>query len=151
MEPALSTLLSQPNAWTWAIGALLLAALEILLPGTFMIWLAAAALATAGLTALFSFGAPVQAGVFAVLSVISVIAGRRYFSRHPIVSDDAGLNRRADRLIGETVVVVEAIVNGHGKVQVDDSPWMARGSDMPAGARVRIVRAEGTVLHVEPA
>jgi hypothetical protein len=33
---------------------------------------------------------------------------------------------------------------------VGDSVWIARGPDLPAGARVRIVGAKGTVLEVEP-
>jgi inner membrane protein len=43
----------------------------------------------------------------------------------------------------------EAIVQGRGKAQVGDGSWIVAGSDAPAGARVRVLGVEGTVLQVE--
>jgi membrane protein implicated in regulation of membrane protease activity len=45
--------------------------------------------------------------------------------------------------------LVDAIVDGHGKVGVADTVWLARGRDAPAGARVRVVGVDGVVLQVE--
>ena len=53
------------------------------------------------------------------------------------------------RLVGEMVTVVEPIDNGRGRVKVGDSVWLCRGPDAPAGARVRVVGAEASVLQVE--
>ena len=47
--------------------------------------------------------------------------------------------------------MVEPISGGEGRVRVGDSVWTARGPDAPAGARVRIIRAEGATLWVEGA
>ena len=60
------------------------------------------------------------------------------------------LNDRAARLIGETLVVVEAIEDGRGRVRVGDGAWPARGPDAAAGTRVRVTGADGACLHVEP-
>lgn len=61
----------------------------------------------------------------------------------------AGLNNRMSAYINREVVLEEAIVNGQGRIRLDDSFWNVRGSDMPAGTRVRVVEAEGIVLKVE--
>ena len=47
------------------------------------------------------------------------------------------------------VTVETAIENNKGRVRVGDGVWNARGPDAPAGASVRIVAADGTVLTVE--
>lgn len=136
--------------WGWFILALVLAGLEIIAPGAFMIWLAGAALAT-GVLALLGIGWQLQLVAFALLAVASVVVGRNFLRRHPTPSSDELLNRRGARLIGEVVTVVEAIEGGEGRVQVGDSPWLASGPDLPVGSRVRIYHVEGSKLHVERA
>lgn len=136
--------------WGWFVAALLLAGIEIAAPGFFMIWLAAAALATGIGTFVLDLGWEMQLVTFAILSVAAILGGRAYLHRNPIASDDPALNRRADRLVGEIVTVIEPIVGGQGRVQVADSPWLATGPDMAAGRRARIVRADGSRLVVEP-
>lgn len=135
--------------WIWLIGAAVLGIAELLMPGIFLIWLAAAAAVT-GLAALL-FGAPIefQFALFALLAIAAVYVGRRWYSANPVVSSDPLLNDRAARLVGQTVVVVEAIAGGTGRVRVGDSVWNARGEDAEVGARVRVVGAEGTCLKVE--
>jgi len=54
-------------------------------------------------------------------------------------------------LIGRTVVLTEAIVNGRGTARVNDSIWRVEGGDLPAGSNVTITGVEGTILRVEPA
>ena len=45
----------------------------------------------------------------------------------------------------------EPIVNGVGKVHVDDSTWKVNGVDVEAGTRVRVTGVRSTVLQVVPA
>jgi inner membrane protein len=137
--------------WSWFILALVMAALEIAAPGAFMIWLAAAALGTGLMTLVYGLGWELQLAAFACLAIASILAGRVFLRERPIRSADPTLNRRAERLLGEVVTVSEAIHDGCGRVQVDDSPWPAAGPDMPVGARARIVRVDGNRLIVEPA
>ena len=136
--------------WVWLIAAAILGIAELLMPGVFLIWLAAAAAVT-GFAALV-FGVPLafQFALFALLAIGAVTVGRRWYAAHPVESSDPLLNDRAARLIGETVVVVAAIENGQGRVKVGDSVWNARGPDAEIGARVRVVGAAGTCLKVEP-
>lgn len=135
--------------WWWLIGATILGIAELLMPGIFLIWLAAAAAVT-GIGALLGIPVAFQFGLFALLSIGAVQVGRRWYANHPVPSSDPLLNDRAARLIGETVVVAAAIENGRGRVKVGDSVWSAKGPDVPEGARVRIIGAEGACLIVEP-
>jgi membrane protein implicated in regulation of membrane protease activity len=136
--------------YLWLIGAIILAIAEIIVPGVFMIWLAAGAALT-GLATLV-FGPPVafQFALFALLSLAAVHVGRRWYAAHPVASSDPLLNDRASRLVGRNVVVETAIEGGSGRVKVGDSVWNCRGEDCEAGARVRVVGADGTCLLVEP-
>jgi inner membrane protein len=147
--PDLAELAATP--WVWFIAATVLAIMEIVAPGIFMIWLAMAAAATGIATMMLDFGWQLQLVTFAVLAVAAVFAGRGYLKRNPVLTDDSGLNRRGERLVGEVVRVVDAIENGRGKVQVGDSPWLAEGPDAPAGAQVRVIGVEGATLIVERA
>ena len=135
--------------WAWLVFAALLGIAEVMIPGVFLIWIAIAAAIT-GLAALaLPIGLPLQLLIFAALSIAAVWAGRRWYADHPIASTDPLLNDRTARLIGQTVTVVEPIVGGEGRVKVGDSVWTALGPDADAGARVRVIAAEGTALRVE--
>lgn len=138
--------------WAWVGLALVLAVLELAVPGVFFLWLSIAAFATAAL-AFFApgLGWEVHLTAFAVLAIAVTWAGRRYVKRHPEPSEDEGLNRRAERLTGRTFMLVEAIENGTGRIKVGDGTWRVSGPDLPKGARVKVVGADGSTLLVEPA
>lgn len=136
--------------WVWLIAAALLAMAEILVPGVFLIFLAAAAALTA-LGAAAGLPLPFQLVLFPLFSLGAVWFGKRWYNRNPVPSSDPLLNDRIARHVGQTVVVVDAIENGSGRVKLGDSVWAARGPDAEVGARVRIVGAQGTCLEVESA
>jgi membrane protein implicated in regulation of membrane protease activity len=135
--------------WAWLLAAILLAIAELIAPGVFLIWLAAAAAMTGLLTLVFGLPVAFQLVLFALLSIATVYGGRRWYTANPVESSDPLLNHRAGRLVGETVVVVSAIENGRGRVKVGDSVWNCRGEDCEAGARVRVTGADGSCLLVE--
>lgn len=135
--------------WWWLIGAALLGVLEIVLPGVFFIWLAAAATLTGVLVMALDLELPFQFALFGLLAISAVYSGRRAYDRNPVSSSDPKLNDRTARIIGQTVVVVSAIENGTGKVKVGDGEWVARGPDAPIGCRMLVTGADGTCLTVE--
>ena len=136
--------------WLWLLGASVLAILELVVPGVFLIWVAAAAALTGVVAALLPLGLPFQFILFALFAGGSVLAGRHQYERNIVPSTDPLLNDRIARLIGQTVVVETAIEGGSGRVRVGDGVWNARGPDLPAGARVRVTGGQGTCLTVEP-
>lgn len=137
------------SPWVWLIAAAALAGLEILSPGAFMIWLAGAAVATALFAVVLPIGWQLQILLFVTLSVGTVLWARKRFGRYPDRANESSLNRRAERLVGTTVTVVEAFANGKGRVQVGDSPWAATGPNLAVGSAVRIVGVDGATLEVE--
>jgi membrane protein implicated in regulation of membrane protease activity len=67
-------------------------------------------------------------------------------------SDETDLDRRGAELIGQVVVVTEAITPGaRGKVRAADTIWSAEGCAAPPETRVRVTGVKGTVLSVGPA
>jgi membrane protein implicated in regulation of membrane protease activity len=136
--------------WVWLTLGLLLAALEMLVPGVYLIWLAAAALITGVLTFAFDLSLPLQVVDFVFLSLIAAFSAKRFLGEKPIESSDPLMNRRGARMIGETALVTAAIEHGSGRVKVGDSEWIARGANVAAGERVRITGTDGSTLLVEP-
>lgn len=135
--------------WLWLIAAAVLGIGEIIIPGAFLMWMGIAALITGLATLVLPLGVALQLGVFAVMAVASVYAGRRILVRSPIVSADPLLNDRGARLIGEIVTAVTAIDDLSGRVKVGDGVWSARGATASVGDRLRVVGLEGGVLIVE--
>lgn len=136
--------------WTWLAIGLFLAAAEMAIPGLFLIWLAGAAILTGFLTWMMPISLPLQIFIFAALAIISVFTGKRYLRDNPITEADPLLNRRGAQMVGEVVLVTQAIESGGGRVRHGDSEWLARGADAPIGARVRITGSDGAILLVEP-
>lgn len=133
----------------WMILAVALGVGEIVVPGVFLIWIAIAAAITGALAFVAPLAVPGQVLVFALLCLASVYLGRRWYRDNPVASSDPLLNDRAARLIGRNVTVVEAIVNGEGRVRVDDGTWTALGPDAPVGAQLTVVGAQGATLNLE--
>lgn len=136
--------------WAWVIGGLVLIGVELVAPGSFFVWLGLAALLVGLVDYALDPPWQGQALAFAGLSVALVLLGRSVTGRRD--EDPAGqpnLNRRGHALVGRVFTLDAPIVEGNGRVRVDDSSWRVAGPDAPAGASVRVVGVEGTTLIVE--
>jgi len=139
------------GAWAWIIIGLLVMGLELAVPGAFMIWLGLAAIATGIVAALFDISWQAGMLVYAVLALAAVALGR-WLTRRPGKSKaqpEQELNRSDRALIGQSLRLETAIVDGIGRVRVNDSSWRVSGPDMPAGERVRVIGMDGATLEVE--
>ncbi|MGZ3172788.1 MAG: NfeD family protein [Croceibacterium sp.] len=136
--------------WVWLTLGVVLAGLEMLVPGVYLFWLGLAAIATGVLTGLLHPSLPVQVIDFVFLSLIIAFSARRFLRDSPIAGADPMMNRRLARMIGKTAVVVQAIEHGTGRVHVGDTEWIARGVEVGVGERVRIIGSDGATLLVEP-
>lgn len=136
--------------WLWLIAGVVLAGAEMLLPGYFLIWMAAAAFLTGLITAVVGMPVEVQLLSFVVFSAFSVFAARRWFDYAGTETTDPLMNDRGARLIGSGVVVTQAFEGGEGRVRLGDSEWLARGADAPVGTRLVVTGHDGAVLLVAP-
>ena len=134
--------------WWWAIGGIALLIAEVIAPGFFLIFIGAAALATGLFTLIFALGSEAQLILFALYTVVAVLAGRRFYNRPR--GSHAALNNRATQLVGRHVVVTEAVSAEHGRARVGDSEWSARGGPAVVGQTVVIRRVDGNCLIVDP-
>jgi len=134
----------------WALGGVL-GVLEVIAPGFALIWLGLASVMV-GLMLLAwpAMALPLQILSFSILSVLSVAVWYRWMKNDEKPSDQPGLNRRAEQNIGRRAYVVDAIVNGRGRIKLGDSTWSVTGPDVGAGSMVEITGADGAVLEVKP-
>ncbi len=144
--------LEQIVFWHWWVAAVVFIVIEIVAPGFVFLWMGVAA----GIVGLLLLAIPsmiwqIQFLIFALLSVATLVAWRAYLRRHPTETDRPALNRRGEQYVARVFTLEEAIVNGHGKLHVDDSTWKIEGEDLPSGAKVRVTGVESTVLKVEKA
>ena len=96
-----------------------------------------------------NLGLPVEAGIFAALTVIATLASRTLIKRvNP--TDEPDINDRDLRLVGERARVVEAFVDGRGRVFVSGAEWPAEieGGGPLAGESVVVESVDGPRLRV---
>lgn len=142
-------LIAYLGPWSWLLFGLLLAGIEVVVPGTFFIWFGAAALAVGLLTLVITLSWQVELLLFVALSAVAVLVGRRFYGRDAKEGDEFA-NDRLGRQVGRLAVVDKAISGGSGHIRLDDTVWRADGPDLPAGARVRITGHRDGRFLVEP-
>lgn len=146
---ALIHFLAANAPWAWIIAGLILLALELVVPGGFLLWLGIAGLVT-GLVVFFQpISWPLQWLLFGALALVAIFAWTRFTRARRQTSDRPYLNRRADSFIGHEAVLEQPIAGGFGRLALGDTIWRIAGPDLPSGQRIRIVGSEGAVLLVE--
>jgi membrane protein implicated in regulation of membrane protease activity len=133
----------------WLGGGLILCVAETLAPGTFLIFIGAAATIVGAIAYFVALDLTTQLLLFGALVIALVMVGRDvYGSLH--ASPGPLPQSRAHGLIGSDFLLEEEIVHGYGRIRVGDSSWRVKGDDCPAGAKVRVVAVEnGSLLRVE--
>jgi len=138
--------------WHWWILAGLLLILELTAPAFFFLWLGIAAGAVGLILLVFpSIDLETQLILFAITSIVAVLAWRRYREARPKTTDQPNLNRRGQQYIGRVFSLSSPITNGVGKVTVDDSTWKVKGPDLPKGTHIKVTGVDGVVFRVEAA
>jgi len=152
----LERIFAELGPWNWMVLGFILLALEIAVPGVFLLWIGIAALIIGAVSmAIWDAGFwvwQVQVLAFLALSLVCAYAGRQIVRRREGESDQPLLNRRGEQMIGRTATLSEPIREGRGRIQLGDTLWRVSGPDLPVGARVRVTGATDTDLElkVEP-
>lgn len=139
------------NHWIWFALAAALIILEVLIGASFfLLWLGIIASCIGALVWLLpTMTWQTQIFFFALGSISSILLWRRYTNKHPTQTDRPSLNRRSEQYIGRIFTLDEPIVNGRGKIRVDDSIWSVEGPDLPAGTQVEVIGVDGVLLKVK--
>ena len=134
--------------WHWLVLGVVLGIIEVFAPGAFFLWLGI----SAGIVGILIWLLPavsweIQILLFAVLSIASVVLARRYLNFHPLETDLPNLNQRGQQYVGRVFTLEEPVINGQGKIQVDDSTWKITCDDCATGTKVVINGVDGVVLR----
>lgn len=143
------TFLLTMTPWHWLSAAVLLLVIEMMVGSYYLLWVSFAAFLTAILQWFFGFDWGIQMVVFSTAAILSVIAWYIYDKKRDKTKPRPNLNKRGHQYIGRTFQLSQPIVNGVGKINVDDSSWKVKGEDAKAGTPVRVKDIDGTVLIVE--
>lgn len=137
--------------WYWWVAAIVFFGIEVFAPGAIFLWFGVAAIVVGGiLWAAPDLSWEYQFLVFAVLAVGSAFGWRAYRGRHPSPeSDQPALNRRGQQYVDRVFTLTDPIINGQGKLRIDDTIWKVEGEDLPKGTQVRIAGVDGTILRIE--
>ncbi len=143
----MADLLSFSGPWFWFIIAGLLLIGELLSPGVFLMWLAAAAAITGVADLVFAMGWAGEGITFGLTSLLTVFATwKQVTSNWSAKSDQPNLNNRLNGFVGRTIALDQAIINGSGKVRIEDALWDVDGEDAPAGTKVKLTGVKGLRL-----
>lgn len=139
--------------WNWVVLGLILLILELVVSGVFLVWFGIAAVLTALVSWLFSKFTwfdhwQIQIALFLIFSVILVIAGRNFFRREK-ETDQPMLNQRTMQMIGQIATLQGPIIDGHGRVRIDDTIWRVKGDDAPTGTKVKLISFSDGAFLVE--
>lgn len=145
----LDQLAEMPHAYAWLIFAAILGIGEIIVPGVFLIWIAAAAAITGILTFAMGLLPAIQFGLFAILCIAAVYLGRKWYLERGASVEDPLLNDRSARMVGQSVIVTEDVNEYEGRARVGDSEWPARGASIKKGKSAKIIDVKDGIIHIE--
>jgi inner membrane protein len=137
--------------WHWISFSVLLTILEVTIGASFfLLWTGVCSILVAVCLALYpSLPWEYQLIIFALSTIASIFFWHINLKNNLASSDEPRLNRRSEQYIGRIFTLNEPIVNGRGKIQVDDSFWRVEGDDLPAGTKIKVISANGVVLKVK--
>ena len=140
--------------WSWLIFGVILMAIELFMPGVFVVWIGLAAVISGIIFSIFTdLTLSYQLLTFAILSIICVILGWYIYGQVLTKSsrkDYQTLNNGAESFIGNEYSLLEDVVNGRSKAKVGDTVWLVQAPDgLKQGAKVIVESVDGVVLKVK--
>src|SRR5262249_3757832 len=143
-------LIAELGPWKWIIAGAILLALELAVPGAFMMWLGLAAVLVGVLSFVLAWSWQWPGGAVARFAVASVPPWRRCGRNGEPRGGPRSPTRRTGAWVGQPFTLDNPLGGGVGTIRVGDTIWGVSGADRPAGTRVKFSRVDGATLVVEP-
>ena len=122
-------MLFETDATNWLILGLALSILELIVPGTYLIWFGFAGLAMSLLTYFVNPALSTQIIWFAVFSAVFAVIGwfsyRYIFKKMQAPKEYQNLNDSAQQYVGRIVTLAADVTDNQTKVKVGDTYWLA--------------------------
>jgi len=147
----IANILSRPEL-LWFLLGLVLFLLELVIPGFFIFFFGLGAWVTALVCLIGEPGTNLQIVIFAVVSVLSLVALRKMIQRKFFYSKGTESEEVEDEFTGKEALVTADFGPDHtGKVEFKGTTWKAESSiALKAGQAVRILKKDSFKLIVEP-
>lgn len=139
--------------WFWIAVSAAILAVEVALGTGWLLWPAATAALVGVLTALVPMSPALAVLIFAVLTIITTLAGRKLMPRSEQAAG-GDINDPQARLVGQKGRTATAFVQGEGRALVDGKEWPATlegGGALDVGAQVEVTGFSGSRLTVRAA
>ncbi len=146
----LSEVLSRVVFYDWLLLALFILIIEMLTGTMYLLWPGLAAV----ITGLIFWLVPdlswqMQLVIFSVTTIASMLLWFKYGKEKSPTGGYEHLNQRGQQYVGKQYPLIEAIENGRGIVDIDDTRWSVRGPDKAKGELVTVKSIDGNILNVE--
>ena len=130
----------------WLILGIALIILELFVWTVFLLWIGSSAI-TVGIIffLLPNVSGLLQLLIFIVLAVVATLLSKKYY---PVKTVDEQLHDKAKKHIGRECMII-SIEDEVAKVQIGESLWFAKGSNLSAGQSVTIIGVESSTFIVE--
>ncbi|WP_416652383.1 NfeD family protein [Candidatus Pseudothioglobus sp. Uisw_086] len=130
----------------WLILGIALIIVELFVWTVFLLWIGSSAI-TVGIIffLLPNVSGLLQLLIFIVLAVVATLLSKKYY---PVKTVDEQLHDKAKKHIGKECIIV-SIEDEVAKVQIGESLWFAKGSNLSAGQSVKIIGVESSTFIVE--
>ena len=130
----------------WLILGIALIILELFVWTVFLLWIGSSAITVGIIFFLFpNVSGLLQLLIFIVLAVVVTLLSKKYY---PVKTVDEQLHDKAKKHIGKECMIV-SIEDEVAKVQIGESLWFAKGSNLSAGQSVKIIGVESSTFIVE--
>lgn len=139
--------MSEISSWDWAILAAIFAVIEMMtLSAMFLLFTAAAIIMAVVVAVMPDLQINHQLFLFSALMISSFAYWMKFSRGWGAKTDAPMLNNRLNQLIGRQVTLKASVIDGRGKVMLDDAPWVITGEDCEAGEKIEITGSEETML-----
>jgi membrane protein implicated in regulation of membrane protease activity len=147
----ITAIFSRPELLWFLIG-LILFLMELVIPGFFIFFFGLGAWVTALACLIADPGTNLQIVIFAIISVLSLVALRRIIQKKFFYSRESDSAAVEDEFTGKEGVALSTFSAGSkGKVEFKGTTWNAESeSDISVGQSVIIINKESFKLNVEP-
>ncbi|MBQ7633690.1 MAG: NfeD family protein [Alphaproteobacteria bacterium] len=148
-------MLFETAATNWLIIGLTLSVLELIVPGTYLIWFGFAGLCMSILMYFVPMALSTQIIWFAVFSAFFAVIGwfsyRCIFKKMQTPKEYQNLNDSAQQYVGRIVTVTDDTVDNQTKVKVGDTYWLAyTEKPLKKGDKAKVTTVkDGLILIIE--
>lgn len=135
----------------WFTIGLALILLEMLIPGTYLLWFGLSAFVMGGIVSFVTLSGVELCVLFAVISAIFAAIGWYVYSKvikkSQVPEKYKNLNDMAGSYVGKVYNLTEDVVDGRSKAKVGDTFWLVETEDnLKKGDKVKIIGVDNGVI-----